>query len=257
MAANMGWLVKGCDARRGGSWKMKWPPKQPAIALLGVAIGLSFTACGGAGRHAGSAPSVASTTGGPGKAPLTEGSLRTVPSGLYLSDRDNDEIGDADGDNNADNDHDASLDYKPDDNGSYHDADDRSFLTAGRAASFSQARTIATVVRRYYALVAAGDGAAACAQLTVRLADAVPVDYGEVGSSSHLRGGKTCAAIVLRVFKHFLPEFAGPVEVTDVRVYGDQVLAFIGSKTLPACYTNVEREGGIWKVAQLLPGKLF
>jgi hypothetical protein len=210
------------------------------LALLATALlGVGVTACG----HA-------SNGGGP-----VSYSSSTSPGG-YLNDGDKERVGDSDGDNRADNDNDPSVDnlpsdYKPGENNSYHDTDDSGSLNYGRAASAVQERAVAAVVERYYAAAAAGDGAGACAQLRPGLAKAVPSDYGQLGPS-YLRGGRTCAAVMILLFKHYNKQLAAPVAVTGVRVAGQLAYALLGSTVTPASYIIVQREGSTWKVAQLL-----
>jgi hypothetical protein len=240
---------------------MEGRPSVPRQAILILALLLSFatSGCGGeaskhrreTSQHASSAKTANDPASG----------TSTASSAWYLNDGDRERVGDPDSDNNADNDHDASRDYlpsdyKPGENGHYHDTDDRSFLHEGHAADASDAQTISAAVTRYYAMVAAGNGVAACAQVTQRLAQAAPVDYGQLGPA-YLRGSKTCAAVIARLSKHFRGELSTPVAVTSVRISNGQTFALIGSRTMPAGYTTVEREKNTWKVAQLLPTKLL
>jgi hypothetical protein len=219
------------------------------LALLVAALlGVYATACGGASKREGSASDVAS------KATAAHGA-GTTPTGAFLNDGDNDDVGDADGDNNADTDNDVQLDYKPNENGNYHDADDKGFFTYGHAASAAQERAVAAVVERYFAAAATSNGTRACAQLTRRLAKAIPIDYGQRGPS-YLRPGKTCAAVIALLFENSHTQLAAPPAVTSVRVEGNLALALVGSRAMPAGYMIVQREGGAWKIAQVLSGRL-
>jgi hypothetical protein len=229
------------------------------IALLGIVV----TGCGDASKHKSAAASQhistvaaednahTSTT-----ASATRAAGRSSTSGPYLNDGDHERVGDADGDNNADNDKDRWLDYLPSDyqaheNSRYHDADDRDLLAYGNAASAEEERAVAAVVERYYAMAAAGDGSGACALLLPSLDKAVPSDYGQNGPS-YLRPGKTCAAVLTLLFKHYHRQLAPGVAVTSVRIAGDQADALLGSTAFPASFIIVQREGSAWKVAQLL-----
>lgn len=209
-----------------------------AIALLAVCL----AACGGAVKHGGSAS-------------LASKNAAAAGAGSYLNDGDKDEIGDGDGDNNADNDGDARLDHKPDENSNYHDADDIGLLTYGQAASGPVERAIMGVVGRYFEAAAAGNGAEACALLIPRLAGAVPVDYGQHGQP-YLRAGKTCAAVMALMFTHSHSQLAAPIAVTGVRVKGGVALALLGSSVIPASYITVQRQRGLWKIAQVLNGPI-
>jgi hypothetical protein len=175
----------------------------------------------------------------------------------YLNDGDHEREGDADGDNTADNDKDPSLDYLPSDqrpheNSRYHDTDDKGYLTSGYAPGGAEERAVAALVDRYYAAGTAGDGARACSMLLPSLAGAVPSDYGQAPGPAYLRGGKTCAAIMALLFRHYRRQLAGPTTVTGVRVENGQTYALLGSTTMPASAIIVQSEGGSWKVAQLL-----
>jgi hypothetical protein len=180
---------------------------------------------------------------------------RTVSKKGYLNDGDHDHIGDPDRDNNDDDDKDAYLDYKPDDNGSYNDSDDGSVLAYGDAPSAAEARKIAIAVTRYQAAAAAVDGAAACRQLTASLANAVALDYGRFGAP-YLRRGKTCARVMALLFRHFHRQLAESMLITSVRVRGARAIALLGSKDRPASYIPTEREGAVWKIAQVLGSPL-
>jgi hypothetical protein len=242
-------LIHEVDLRRRRRIEMR------LLALLATALlAVCFNACGGTDKPAGSGSQVASnTTGGGGSAKASSGGTSTGP---LLNDGDNDEIGDGDGDNSADNDNDPKLDYKPDENNRYYDPDDRDLLAYGRTATVAEGRAIAAIVRRYFKAAAMENGVAACAQLTPRLGGAVLSDYGQHGPS-YLRSGRTCAEVMGLMFMHNHSELAAPIAVTGVRMIGSLIaLALLGSRTMPAGYITVHREGGAWKIAQVLNGKI-
>lgn len=60
-----------------------------------------------------------------------------------------------------------------------------------------------------------------------------------------------------RLVAHYRSLLAAPVIVTGVRAKGDEAFAEVGSERLPAGWTTLQREGGTWKIAQLVMGKLF
>jgi hypothetical protein len=84
------------------------------------------------------------------------------------------------------------------------------------------------------------------------LARSAPADYGEFGPS-YLHGVKTCGELLGRVFKRSHVNFAAPFVVTDVRVASGNGVAVLGSKIVRPSDIQVERENGVWGVAQLLP----
>jgi hypothetical protein len=197
-----------------------------AIGLLVVSV----SACGRTGKS--TAP--ASTAG-------------------YLNDGDKDMIGDADSDNGHDNDHDNSEDHKLDDNGRYHDGDDRAVARFGHRASAADRRAVTTAVKRYYAVATSGDGEKGCSMLRPSVAKAVPEDYG-YGSAgpSYLHAGKTCPQVMTLLFRNLHAQLVDPVEVTGVRISGNQAVALLGSKRMPAGDISIAHQGGAWKIGSIM-----
>jgi hypothetical protein len=120
------------------------------------------------------------------------------------------------------------------------------------SSSAADKLAVATVVKRYYAALAAGDGVTACSMILSNLARSAPEDYGQAPGPSFLRGGKTCPAIIVLLSKHFHARLADAVEVTSVHVNRHSAVALLHSATLPASVFDLEREGGVWKVGGLL-----
>lgn len=221
------------------------------VASIAVALSSQYAlACGGADGGARTAARVASTsTGAPAVASATDATRR------YLNDGDNDPSNDNDPDNNLpDDDNDAPEDNTHPGNGRYHDKDDN-IAVYGPSASTADKRTIAALVKRYYAVAAAGDGGKACGMLYSVLATAVPEDFGRPPGPAYLRG-KTCAAVMVRVFAHSRAKLKGTFAVTDVRVKGNHAFVLLGSKTMPASGMFMHREHGVWKIASLLGNPL-
>lgn len=244
--------------------------------LLAVAAmlvpGCCLVACGGSGR---SAPSrgvaSASTTGASGTkstaasgygGPSTVDPGKTLPMSGYepptrlrflQGDGDNDGSMWVDGYRSPDNDEDPRHDHTPGDSGDgYRDADDLDSLRVGVPASPAEARTIAAVVKRYYAVAVSGDGARACSLMAASFARSVPVDYGQYGPS-YLHGGKTCAEIASREFAHSRTQLTSAIYITAVHLeHPDRAYALFGSRTGPASFIAVVRENGAWKIGALL-----
>jgi hypothetical protein len=63
-----------------------------------------------------------------------------------------------------------------------------------------------------------------------------------------MRRRKTCAAIMSALFEHSHKQLTAMFAVTDVRVKVNQAIALLGSRTMPASYLHLRREGGMWKV---------
>jgi hypothetical protein len=166
--------------------------------------------------------------------------------------------GDGDGDNPKDLDDDEEVDNDIDDDTktresqNYHDKDDNTFLGFGSAAGGSLALKLKTFVGRYYASSRAGNGVAACAMILPAIARSVPEDYGSGAGPTYLRGGKTCPAVLSRLFAYLRDELAGAINVTSARVDRNMALLMIGSLTAPAGYVTLERQRGAWYVVGLL-----
>jgi predicted small secreted protein len=226
------------------------------VFLASVMLSLSTSACGGTGDDARStshASSNTATTRG-----VTTNPSNTTPTGpSFLGDGDGDNPRDVDGDdahNDGSEDHDD--DNPTPESYAYHDKDDDETLGYGRAADRADTHAITNVVERYYAAGTSDDGRVACSLLISNLARSAREDYGEGAGPSYLRGGKTCSAIMSTLFKHFRGELAGPSKVTGVRVKGNQAEALVGSRTMPASYIMLEREGRVWRIEELLGATL-
>jgi hypothetical protein len=134
----------------------------------------------------------------------------------------------------------------------YYDGDDGGIRYYGKAAEPSEASAIAAVVHDYYAAAEAQDGAKACGLTYYIEVETLAEHYGQPPGPLWLRGASTCTAVLSRVFGHFHSELTAPVQVTGVRVEGDHAQALVGFATLPAGYVKLRREGGTWKVDDLL-----
>ncbi len=193
------------------------------IALLSGGV----AACGGSGKGTGSVSqasfgAVASASGPTG--PVSTGATSTTTTGKEQG----------------------ALARKP-------------YETAGVAASRANRQAITALVKDYYAAALAGDGARACSLLHRQLADSVAEDYGNQASSPELRG-KTCPVVMSKVFRYRrgqpTSDIAG-IEVTGVRIVdGDMAIALLRSPTMAVGETSLQREGGIWRMDQLLGSSL-
>ncbi len=138
----------------------------------------------------------------------------------------------------------------------YVDGDDRGIADFGHAATASQAATISTLVKDYYAAAGAENGAVACA-LTYHISvETLPEQYGQPPGPLYLRGASTCPRLLSLIFRHFHHALTVPVEVTGVRVGGEHGNVLVGFRTLPAGVVDVRREGPAWKVEGLLAAPL-
>lgn len=108
---------------------------------------------------------------------------------------------------------------------------------------------------RYYAALATGDGAGACALLSARLSKSLVTGLGR---SAALRS-KGCPGIIGLLFKQ-RPGRSNTslkgVEVTGVRIKGARGFALLRSKSMPTGEISVVSENGEWKIGALIGGSL-
>jgi hypothetical protein len=233
-------------------------------ASLAVAIALAVAAgCGDSGKKPASTSqrrvsTAASTveppaTVDPGKALPMSGYEPPTKLHFLRGDGDRDVASDADGYKTLDNDEDPRLDgSRGDTREGYRDADDLDSLRVGVPASRADAKAIIAAVKRYYAVAVTGNGAKACSLMARAFVRSVVVDYGEFGPS-YLHGAKSCTAIAERQFRHARNQLTAAVHVTAVHLeHPDRAYALFGSRTTPASFIAVVREGGAWKVGALM-----
>jgi hypothetical protein len=200
--------------------------------LVGALVVVGITACGGVSKSA-SASSKASS--GVSTSSGAASTSAVVTGGKAEGDYDND-----------DNPHVRVDDDKP------------SIRSYGHEARPPDKATITTLVKRYYAAAAAGDGAKACAMISSGIARAVPLDYGQSGPP-YLHGGKTCAAVLSLLFKHDHGRLATEVpqlKVPSVRLEGNNGFVLLRFGRMPERQIAIEREGGVWKMEELIDGKM-
>lgn len=132
----------------------------------------------------------------------------------------------------------------------YYDYDDQEVLRFGHQASPAEARELSTVVERYFTAVGAGDGKTACSLLYVTLADAVPEDYGAGAGPAYARG-KTCAAVMSKLFTKAGKGVPRGISIVGVRVEGKTAHVMLNSTTA-AMFMPLRREHGRWKIETLV-----
>jgi hypothetical protein len=224
--------------------------KQLPVMIASVLLGVCVTACAGAGGH-------------------TSSTSPDAPKGVsaqgYLNDGDAEDFYDSDSHSDSggrvnpdDTDGDSVGEYnRKYDNGNYRDGDDRSVLDYGHSASAADGRAVTAVVERFYAAAAARDPETACSLMVVSIAKAAPENYSQAPGPSYLYGGKTCRAVMSRMFKYLRSELSdAAVRVTGVRVKNNRAIALLGSNRMSASEIFVRREGGDWKIDALLGNPL-
>jgi len=160
-----------------------------------------------------------------------------VPAGASTSDPANhDEDGDIDAlGKRYDNDGDASPGF-------------------GRPASAADRRAIVSLIKRYYALAAGGDGAKACSMLDVVLAETY-VEEHHVGRGPRSLQGDTCAQALSKLFEQRhreLVEDVASYHISYVEVRGNNAMALAPFLVTREMQLLLHRERGVWKMNVLL-----
>jgi hypothetical protein len=221
-----------------------------AALALGAVLALGVAACGDAKKATGST-ALSSSAPGSGSVPIITSSV--IPPGQSLrgdGDSDNpsdiDGNGDEDGSNDGDDDNPTRASYR------LPDADDRAMFAYGHPVNAAQTRTLSAIVKRYYAAGAKGDGAAACSLLGPSVASSLPEDYGGVSGPPYLRGGRSCQEIMSKLFRHFRGELGEAITVLRVRVKGAEARVLFSSRKMRASAMSLRREGGSWRIQELI-----
>jgi hypothetical protein len=132
---------------------------------------------------------------------------------------------------------------------------DNSIQTFGREGGETDRQAVAELVKRYYAAVAADDGAKACSMMSSGLSGSLVSGLGR-SPKAH---GKGCGAILSLLFKGRGRQAAAGLlapEVTGVRLRGARGFALLRSKAIPAGEISIVRERGVWKIAALIGSAL-
>jgi hypothetical protein len=145
---------------------------------------------------------------------------------------------------------------KDNDVGAPHDdTNNDSVLDSGQAASPSEQRTITALVKRYYKVAAAEDGAQACSMIYSTYAEAIPEDYGQSPPGQPYMRGTTCPVVMSLFFKHFHNQIAlelPKLKVARVRLKEHAGFAVLSFGALPERQIAVDREGHVWRIDDLL-----
>lgn len=134
------------------------------------------------------------------------------------------------------------------------------YITFGRPANQSVTREVRHFVERYYATVAAGDATKACEMIYPTLANALPEDYGTSPPGPPDLKGKTCAAVMTKLFEHRDGQPTTnliTIIVTSVRVKGVKAIALLHSPAMMIGEVAVRLyHHNAWKMWQLLGSAL-
>lgn len=133
-------------------------------------------------------------------------------------------------------------------------AEDGRILAAyyGYLAGRADSRAIATVVKRYYALAAAGNARAACSMIAPNVVRSLPITYDRGPGAVRSRKASSCEAIVARIFERNRAELRAPIHLTGVLTRGANGYALFDSASAPPSIASVVRARGAWMVASPL-----
>lgn len=212
--------------------------------IAGILLGVGTSACGSNGtiHH-----TISSHTRSSG----TTGSSTTTTS-TSSNPAESEEYANVNSKVDADGDEDVGAPHDDTNNNSIFNFD-------GKEASTSERRLITTLIKRYYALALAGDGAKACSIIYSRLAESLPEDYGQSAGPIFMRGAKTCQAALTLLFTHYHDQLAIEIPklvVGRIRIHERHGTVLLTFGSLRGQYTSVIREGKVWRIAVLLGASL-
>jgi hypothetical protein len=132
--------------------------------------------------------------------------------------------------------------------------DEGEVRAVGYEAGAATKLAITGVVKRYYTAAVTGNGDRACSLLSASLAKAVPNEFRSVPTLKNL---KTCAAIVSRLYKirpqaQEVASSLATFRVTGVRLNGNYAITLLLFQPMFERYITMHREGGAWKITELL-----
>ena len=134
--------------------------------------------------------------------------------------------------------------------GSGPDYDNDAVLGYGPPADTADRRVIVSLLKRYYAVAAAGDGAKACSMLDPLVAEEIVEEHHNGKGPSSLRGS-TCAQIISKLFKRHHRELAKDVaefRVTTMELRGNRGLVLMPYSTANETQVIVRRDNGVWRM---------
>lgn len=138
--------------------------------------------------------------------------------------------------------------------------DDHNPIPAGYVkAGPTDTRVIAALVKRYYAVALAGDGAKGCSMFSPTFVQAIPLDYGKLGPAYLRRARGTCPAVMSLLFRHehrALSTEIPHMRIVRVAVDGAQGVVFLLFGRLHERSISVRQAGGAWTIASVLDGEL-
>lgn len=206
---------------------------RPLLAPLAAALlATSAVACGDAAKVASSTTPTVTGAGSPNGV-AARSSARVAPAGGFLRE-------DGDDDN----------DERPHPDGGVND--DKSLLASyDRRASPADARAVSTLVRRYYAVSVAGDGADACTLLATGLARGLAAAQGRPAQGADGSCEAAISSLLAQQHQHLAAEDPATMTLIALYVKGGLGLAVLGFKSAPESTIGVAREGRAWRIDAL------
>jgi len=132
-----------------------------------------------------------------------------------------------------------------------NNSDDNDVRKYGHEAGGTYTRMIAVLVERYYMASAAGDGASACALISVNLMEGLSIRKSATGARF---SRPACAVMLSRQFKqaaNLVDTSVARVRVVDARVRGSKGLAIVRLPSGEERDIAVTHDSGDWKVDSL------
>jgi hypothetical protein len=147
-----------------------------------------------------------------------------------------------------------------------HKDNDDAVRRYGLEAGGGQLRAVSALVRHYYTVAAADNGAGGCSLLARSIArrhdftTVVPPEYSQVATSSLFRDS-SCARVESLLFelsrRTMVAAAKGDPVVTSLRILGQHGVALLAFKNLPERQLPILREGGAWRVDALLDAEIL
>lgn len=195
-----------------------------ALAVLAtvVLMAIGVSACGSGGSSSGS-PS-ASVPGNLAKSTASSAVSAAKPSGH-------------DGDGDID-----TLGRGP------YDTDNDAVLGYGPPADTADRRAIIALIKRYYKVAAADDGAKACSMLDSLIVESIEEEH-HLGKGSRSLQGATCAQIMSKLFAHRhreLVEDVAAFRITTVELRGNRGMVLAPFSPTREMQLLVHRQHGVW-----------
>lgn len=134
--------------------------------------------------------------------------------------------------------------------GGRYDTDNDATLTWGPTASAATRKAVLAVIKRYYELAKAGDGAAACTTLDPLMVEMI-VEARSGGGEAKSPPGSTCTQIMSSYFRERhrqLVEDLASFRPIVVQQHGNRALALMNFAANRQWQVLVRRKHGVWQM---------